>query len=88
MRVELTDISAPEGVLCGTRYRSPGVHSGLSVHALRHYDDVGLLLPAHVDPEPNYRRYRREQIQTARMIQALRWIDLPVATRIFGVGCG
>ncbi|WP_132117442.1 MerR family DNA-binding transcriptional regulator [Actinocrispum wychmicini] len=24
--------------------------TGLSIHALRHYDDVSLLIPAHTDP--------------------------------------
>ena len=52
--------------------------SGLSVHTLRHYDDVGLLAPAQVDPYTGYRRYRREQVRQARLIQALRWIDLPI----------
>ena len=52
--------------------------SGLSVHALRHYDDVGLLPPAQVDLSTGYRRYTRDQIRQARTIQALRWIDLPV----------
>lgn len=32
--------------------------SGLSVKALRHYDDMGLLAPAHVDPESGYRWYQ------------------------------
>jgi DNA-binding transcriptional MerR regulator len=49
--------------------------SGLSVHTLRHYDDVGLLAPAEVDPANGYRRYRRDQLRQARVIQALRWID-------------
>lgn len=52
--------------------------SGLSVHTLRHYDDVGLLTPAEVDPDSGYRRYRRDQVRQARIIQALRWVDLPV----------
>lgn len=52
--------------------------SGLSVHTLRHYDDVGLLAPAEVDPDSGYRRYQRDQVRHARLIQALRWIDLPV----------
>lgn len=52
--------------------------SGLSVHTLRHYDDVGILAPAEVDPDSGYRRYRRDQVRHARLIQALRWIDLPV----------
>jgi DNA-binding transcriptional MerR regulator len=52
--------------------------SGLSVHTLRHSDDIGLLAPADVDPESGYRRYRRHQVRAARLIQALRWIDLPL----------
>lgn len=51
---------------------------GLSVHTLRHYDDVGLLAPVMVDPATGYRRYQREQITTARLISRLRWIDLPI----------
>jgi DNA-binding transcriptional MerR regulator/uncharacterized glyoxalase superfamily protein PhnB len=52
--------------------------SGVSVHALRHYDDVGLLTPAEVDGGTGYRRYRADQIGLARLIRALRWTDLPV----------
>jgi DNA-binding transcriptional MerR regulator len=52
--------------------------SGLSIHTLRHYDDVDLLAPAQVDQATGYRRYRQGQVQSARLIQALRWIDLPV----------
>lgn len=51
---------------------------GLSVHTLRHYDDIGLLVPAEVDASTGYRRYRRDQVRDARLIQALRWIDLPI----------
>jgi DNA-binding transcriptional MerR regulator len=52
--------------------------SGLSAHTLRHYDDVGLLVPAEVDRSNGYRLYRREQVRDARVIQALRRVDLPV----------
>lgn len=52
--------------------------SGLSVHTLRHYDDVGLLTPAAVDGTSGYRRYRRDQVGLARLIQALRRVDLPI----------
>src|SRR3954451_15010918 len=52
--------------------------SGLSVHTLRHYDDVGILPPAEIDPDTGYRRYRRDQVRDARVIQALRWIGLPL----------
>jgi DNA-binding transcriptional MerR regulator len=52
--------------------------SGLSINALRHYDEVGLLRPAFVDPATGYRRYRPAQISQARLICALRAVDLPI----------
>ncbi len=52
--------------------------TGLSVHTLRHYDDVGLLAPAEVDASSGYRRYSRNQIALARLIKALRRVELPV----------
>ena len=52
--------------------------SGLSAHTLRHYDDVGLLTPAEIDSASGYRRYRRSQMREARIIKALRWLDLPI----------
>lgn len=54
------------------------VVSGLSINALRHYDDLGLLQPAYVDPSTGYRRYRPEQVRQARMICALRRVDAPI----------
>src|SRR3954468_5608154 len=52
--------------------------TGLSIDALRHYDDIGLLPPAEVDPATSYRRYRLEQVPTARRIRAFRAVDLPI----------
>lgn len=52
--------------------------SGLSIHALRHYDDVGLLEPAEFDPSTGDRLYHHTQVREARLISALRWIDLPI----------
>jgi DNA-binding transcriptional MerR regulator len=52
--------------------------SGLSVHALRHYADVGLLQPADVDQRTGYRRYSSTQLSTARLMVDLRWLDLPL----------
>ena len=40
--------------------------TGLSVGALRHYDEVDLLRPTLVDPETGYPSYRRDQLETAR----------------------
>ena len=51
----------------------------LSVKALRHYDELGLLEPAFVDPQSRYRYYSRDQARQAVMIGMLRSLDLPLA---------
>ena len=51
----------------------------LSVKALRHYDELGLLEPAFVDPQSLYRYYGRHQAREAVMIGMLRSLDLPLA---------
>jgi DNA-binding transcriptional MerR regulator len=48
----------------------------LSVKRLRHYDDLGLLSPAHVDPSSGYRYYARTQIRDAMVIGLLRGLDV------------
>jgi DNA-binding transcriptional MerR regulator len=53
--------------------------SRLSMKALRLYERVGLLSPARVDPENGYRWYREEQLFTARLIVALRRLDMPLS---------
>jgi hypothetical protein len=56
--------------------------TGLPVGTRRHYDEVGLLLPASVGPDSGYRRYRREQARRARQIAMLRWDGLlPAGSR-------
>ncbi len=50
----------------------------LTVKALRHYHDVGLLEPARTDPSSGYRYYRADQVSEARLIRRLRDLDLPV----------
>jgi DNA-binding transcriptional MerR regulator len=52
--------------------------AGLSVGALRHYDDLDILRPAWVDPETGYRSYRRGQLETARVIARLRDLEVPL----------
>lgn len=52
--------------------------AGVSVHALRHYDAIGLLPPAEIDVHNGYRRYMREQLPKAVLIRDLRWLDLPL----------
>lgn len=51
----------------------------LSVKALRHYDELGLLAPTFVDPKTGYRYYERGQAREAVMIGMLRSLDLPLA---------
>lgn len=50
----------------------------LSIKALRHYADVGLLSPAYVDPHTGYRYYSREQARDAVMIAMLRSLDISI----------
>lgn len=52
--------------------------SRLSLKALRLYDRLGLLTPAHVDPATGYRRYRASQLAAARLIGMLRRLDMPL----------
>jgi DNA-binding transcriptional MerR regulator len=52
--------------------------TGLTVKALRHYDEVGLLRPATVDAETGYRSYRPEQVRQAETIRMLRRLELPL----------
>ncbi len=53
--------------------------SGLTVSALRFYDGVGLLCPAHVDPNTAYRGYAPGQVVSARLVAALRRAGMPLA---------
>jgi DNA-binding transcriptional MerR regulator len=50
----------------------------LSVKALRHYDELGLLRPEHVDLTTGYRYYRRRQAPAAIAIALLRSLDVPL----------
>lgn len=46
--------------------------SRVSIRMLRHYDEIGLLQPARLDPETGYRYYSEEQLLLAGRIAALR----------------
>ena len=48
----------------------------LSVKALRHYHEVGILPPAEIDPETGYRRYGLTQVPTAQVIRRLRELGM------------
>lgn len=52
--------------------------SRLSLKALRLYGNVGLLTPAHVDPDSGYRYYREEQLKQAKLISLLRQLEMPL----------
>jgi DNA-binding transcriptional MerR regulator len=52
--------------------------TGLTVKALHHYDEVGLLVPARVDPDSGYRYYEAAQIEEAVTIRRLRALELPL----------
>jgi DNA-binding transcriptional MerR regulator len=51
----------------------------LSAKALRLYDRLGLLAPAHVDEATGYRYYRAGQVERARLVAMLRQLDMPLA---------
>jgi DNA-binding transcriptional MerR regulator len=50
----------------------------LSVKALRHYHDVGLLTPAEIDPVSGYRFYEPGQLPTAQVIRRFRDLGMPL----------
>jgi DNA-binding transcriptional MerR regulator len=53
--------------------------TGLTVGALRHYDELSLLPPARVDPHTGYRSYRRDQADDARLVRRLRDLGVSLA---------
>jgi len=50
----------------------------LSVPALRHYHEVGLLRPAEIDPDSGYRFYTPEQVRIAQVIRRFRGLAMPL----------
>jgi PPM family protein phosphatase len=51
----------------------------LSPKALRLYDELGLLRPAHVDEASGYRFYSPDQLERARLVAWLRRVGMPLA---------
>ena len=51
----------------------------LSIKALRHYDQEGLLMPAYVDQQTGYRYYARQQASEDIMIGMLRSLEIPIS---------
>lgn len=52
------------------------VLSQISIYMLRHYDDIGLLVPEYVDDSTGYRYYSERQLPIANKIQALKSMGL------------
>ena len=52
--------------------------SGLSIKALRRYDETGVLEPAHVDPDTGYRWYHAGQARPGAVIGVLRSMGVPL----------
>jgi DNA-binding transcriptional MerR regulator len=78
MRMEMTgpDAATAEPLLSIGEFAR---RSRLSPKALRLYDSQGILVPAEVDDDTGYRRYRESQLKTARMVALLRRLDMPLA---------
>ena len=51
----------------------------ISIHMLRHYNDIGLLIPEYVDDFTGYRYYSERQLPMANKIQALKSMGLGLA---------
>lgn len=52
--------------------------SGVHIKSLRYYDKIGILKPAYVDPETNYRYYTYSQIGIVDVIQTCVELDIPL----------
>jgi DNA-binding transcriptional MerR regulator len=52
---------------------------GLTRKALRLYDQLGILVPDHIDPDSGYRYYSLSQYERARKIRLLRAMEMPLA---------
>ena len=52
--------------------------SGLTVKALHHYDELGLLRPAYVDEWTGYRWYEPSQVRVAVAVRRLRSLRVPL----------
>lgn len=62
--------------------------TGLSIKALRHYDEKGVLFPAEVDPISGYRRYSESQVRRGVIIRAMRDAGVPLPAVAAGLADG
>ena len=49
--------------------------TGLTVRAVRHYGELGLLEPAYIDPDTGYRYDAPDQVEDAAAIRRLRFLE-------------
>lgn len=61
--------------------------TGISIHMLRNYDKIGLLVPAQTDRTSLYRYYNENQILDARRIQVLKDLGFGLKEMIAISGC-
>ena len=61
--------------------------SRISIRMLRHYDEIGLLVPEHTDPWTGYRRYAASQLMAANRITALRCLGFSLAETAALLAC-
>ena len=52
--------------------------SGLTVKALRYYDQEGILQPAFRNEENQYRYYNEEDLKKSQLIKSLRSLDFSI----------
>lgn len=67
--------------MCQTKRFSIGEVAKLfhiSVSSLRHYEELGLLVPEQVNPHSGYRYYSTRQFEVLNTIRYLRALDLPL----------
>lgn len=80
-RDPLDTADPPAPLLPGAKPWPIGVFAritGLTVGTLRHYDEIGLLHPAIVDPQTGYRSYLSPQTWHAERIRVLRALEVPL----------
>jgi DNA-binding transcriptional MerR regulator len=63
-------------------------YAGVSVRMLRHYDQIGLLVPSRVDPASGYRHYEEDLLERAHTLVALKELgfSLEEVGRLLDIG--
>lgn len=66
-----------------TKYLSIGKVAKLkniSIKALRYYDEIGIFMPAYINPETNYRYYTKEQLPLLDAVKLCLQLGIPLKT--------